>query len=186
MTYSVYSITCPIAKQIYFGYTKRLALRLAEHKRAFAGATSFTGYSPFRLPECKMLKPEYAVIAQFRTQSEAMKLETKLIDQGQTHLFLKCLNKPLKNIKHSDATKASISRAKMGRYEGANNPFYGKKHSEASLQRMRDNTNACRVSCEGKEYDSLQAAAKAYNRTSGAMHNRLNSAKPRWSQFFYL
>lgn len=41
------------------------------------------------------------------------------------------------------------------------------------------------VSCEGVQYESL-STAKAYNLTDGAMHNRVNSKKEKYKDFYYL
>jgi hypothetical protein len=45
-------------------------------------------------------------------------------------------NRPIHNVPHSLEAKAKMSLAKVEAYKGVNNPFYGKKHSEATKQRI--------------------------------------------------
>ena len=74
---------------------------------------------------------------------------------------------------------------------GTSNPFFGKKHSEDSKEKMRQAamgrlpTNSKTVIALGVEYPSMASAARACNITSGAMHYRINSTSKRWVDFFY-
>lgn len=40
-------------------------------------------------------------------------------------------------IKHSEASKIKMSLNRKGKYSGKNNPFFGKKHSEETLNKLR-------------------------------------------------
>lgn len=75
---------------------------------------------------------------------------------------------------------------------GENNPFYGKKHSEATKKKLSESAkgripaNARRIHAEGNEYPSLAAMARHYGITSGAAHYRVNSPAKQWENFFYI
>jgi len=75
---------------------------------------------------------------------------------------------------------------------GENNPFYGKKHSEATRKKISEKakgripSNARKISAEGKEFPSLAAMAREYGITSGAAHYRVNSPAKKWEDFFYI
>ena len=75
--------------------------------------------------------------------------------------------------------------------KGKNNPFYGKTHSDETKKIMSENmkgrvpVNAREIFAEGNIYPSMAAASRAYNITNGAMYNRINSASPKWEEFFY-
>ena len=74
---------------------------------------------------------------------------------------------------------------------GKNNPFYGRTHSKKTKKLLSDNRKGClpsncrEIFAEGIIYESLTAAGRAYSLTSGAMHNRVNSKREKWDEFFY-
>lgn len=71
---------------------------------------------------------------------------------------------------------------------GANNPFYGKTHTEETKQKLREYANARtikpsnskKVKADGVLYQTGQEAAKAFGITRGLVNYRCNSNKYNW------
>lgn len=74
----------------------------------------------------------------------------------------------------NDETKKKMSETMKGKYDGENNPFYGKKHSEESKKKMseshkgknagEDNGHAIKIICinTGEDFTCIQYACDKY------------------------
>lgn len=87
----------------------------------------------------------------------------------------------------SEEHRRKVSAARMGRFTGADNPFYGKRHtpetkrhlSELSYARAASpdytHPQARRVNCDGKVYTSVSAAARALGCVPASILFRIKS-----------
>ena len=82
----------------------------------------------------------------------------------------------------------AVTCSKCRNRSGANNPFYGKTHSEETKQKLREHaskrttkpSNSKKISADGVIYETATAAAKAHNITRGLVNYRCNSDKYNW------
>lgn len=64
---------------------------------------------------------------------------------------------------HSDETKKLLSESKKGKYTGENNPMYGKKHTEETIEKIKDAltgvalTSECKANMSKSHQENLQA-----------------------------
>lgn len=177
----IYAFKNKINGKMYVGQTTRtLEERTNEHlrhnKTAFDKALSKYGISNF----------EYKVIDTATTIEE---LNTKEI------YWIKKLNSLAPNgynlcfggnntlgYNHRKDTKEKMRLAKKGKFEGENNPFYGKKHTEETRKKMREawtdsrkeklvqmtktrktHTVKVRNVDTGEVFNSIKAAGEKYN-----------------------
>lgn len=80
-----------------------------------------------------------------------------------------------------------INAMKIRDISGTNNPMYGKKRTDSAnylklAEKKRLESNKCPVSCEGKKYESIDEAQKAYPGIS--VRKRLDNKK--YPNFFRL
>lgn len=65
-----------------------------------------------------------------------------------------------RTMKHSDESKKKLSESRLGKYKGLENPFYGKKHSEQTKQKLRELHLGKKLSEETKKKKSQSMKGK--------------------------
>lgn len=116
----IYMITNPHTKLSYVGLTKNLKKRLYQHKRDFT-------------VECDDFNIE-VIFDNIPSLAEANEMEKVFIDVH--HTFDNGYNKTRgggRKTEVSEETKIKLSKSNSGE----NNGFYGKKHNQESLNKMR-------------------------------------------------
>lgn len=65
----------------------------------------------------------------------------------------------------SAETRNKISLSRIGKYDGSNNAFYGKHHTEETKQKIREKANKRKVQCieTGEVFDSISECSRIMN-----------------------
>lgn len=129
--------------------------------------------------------------------------EESLIKMRKTFEYrgvVKGKNNPMYGKKHSEETKAKISKAQEGKYVGVKNPMYGKesamkgrKHTKESIEKMREvqmygKNHASKIVIDlsnGVFYESASELAMIYNLNKYTLRSRLNGHLPNNTNFKY-
>ena len=115
----------------------------------------------------------------------------------QTRKLISRLNKgraaPNKGCAMSDDQKRKLSASRMGKYKGADNPFYGKHHAQetkdilAAKARARNSATdyvhpqSRKVKCDGKVYKSVSEAARILGCVPASILFRIKSPNFKYS-----
>lgn len=137
----IYTIICPETLQVkYIGKSKRkLKYRLTEHIKMAKHKNTLLG-TWIKSLNNKNLIPIIEELDIANNEEIANILEIMYIGLFKSWGF------KLKNMTNggdgmcnmTKETKDKISKTKIGKYSGENNPFYNKKHTEESLEKMRN------------------------------------------------
>lgn len=93
----------------------------------------------------------------------------------------------------SEIAKSANSCFKCMDRSGSANPFFGRTHSESTKECIRNHRlGKPNLKCSKPlntpdgVFSSLTSASDFYNKTPGAILNRIRSDKPKWSDYYYL
>ena len=83
------------------------------------------------------------ILFEFETREKAAEFESKIIEENIKNPLNRNYFIPTKEVgfygySHSTETKQKVSNTMSGRHAGENNPFYGKKHSKTSLNKIKE------------------------------------------------
>lgn len=141
------------------------------------------------------------------SQEEKHKRYAHTKGEGNPNYKNRGINSPLYGVKKPEGFGEKISKALKGRklnenqkkalrengFKKGDTPWnkgktglqkWTKEQHEKRSKGLPQNRK--KVYCEGKIYDSLGNAAKAYNITPGAMNYRINSDKEKFKDFYYI
>lgn len=136
-----YLATNEINEKCYVGYTmKTLAKRRSEHERDTFSCTRRVFYNAIR----KYGKDTFywQIIYESDNVEKLKKHEIMLIELYSSHISKNGYNMTLggdgiiTGSKLSDATRKKQSISHIGLFDGKNNPFYGKTHTQETLKKM--------------------------------------------------
>ncbi len=133
--YFVYKITNLINNKIYIGKTYDVRGRLQDHKKA-AKRKDPNDYSSLHRAMNKYGYDNFIieVLAEFKTDKEALKAEVKLIKKynsmdRKVGYNLTCGGDGASGFKFTKKQKAKMNKDKKEKYLGEGNPFFGKRHT---------------------------------------------------------
>ena len=98
----------------------------------------------------------------------------------------------LKGTHLSEETKKKLSEARKGRFTGKDNPFYGKKHSQETIDKIKKISkgrlppNTIKIKIDDIEYESITDAARKLNMCAPTILWRLKSKNPRFNNYKYV
>ncbi len=82
----------------------------------------------------------HEILLETKTQADAKATEIKLIEDYNTFRWgynMTIGGEGTCGFKHTNVSKQVMSKLKVGRYEGCNNPMFGRKHTEGSKNKNR-------------------------------------------------
>lgn len=156
-TFTIYKLTCSINNKLYVGYTKNtLDKRFTEHVRKSKGKTNTKLYNAMRkyginnftiealeITNSKQIALELEIqyIKKLNTLYEGYNMTiggdggTTTKDRNLTQEHKNKISEALIGVPKSKKHKQSLKDAHAD-FSGENNPFYGKTHSEESIQKI--------------------------------------------------
>lgn len=171
----IYKIENLLNGKVYIGQTVRsLNERISEHKRKgniLHLAINKYGWENFKAQivfetECfEELQEE---------EIRWINVENSLVPNGYNIVEG---GKGTKGYKHASDTKDIMRNKKQGKYLGENNPFYGKKHSQETLEKMRGRI----MSEENKsKLKASHSTVRVINNTTGETFNSIKEASEKY------
>ena len=180
--FTIYQIKNIKDDYIYIGKTSEISNRLSHHRRCLKNNTHGNKFLQEAYNDNGIFS--YQILYTNLSEEEADFLERKLIKENKNKVYNFMFSGKPKE--HSDETRLKISLSKTGTMSGENNPFYGKKHSEDTIQKLsRDlsdgrrklgkNAFAKKVVVYGKIYGTVKEGIEASGYKKSAFYSRLRN-----------
>ncbi len=140
--------------KIYIGETtKTLNKRLSEHRKRIKAGYKLPLYDDVRKYGFDSFVVEQIDTA--KTQNELYAKEKKWIKHYSSIVpngyNLTDGGKGTVNYHHTEEDKIKMRKLKLGKYDGKNNPFYGKHHSEEQIAKWKKERSGRKLTKEWKE-----------------------------------
>lgn len=81
--------------------------------------------------------------------------------------FMNSENNPNIGRKHSEEVKLNMSKAKIGKYVGENNPMYGQKRPDLSERNLKGSIKICQLDLQTGELIKIWDSLRECSRTTG-------------------
>lgn len=178
----IYKATNKLNGKMYIGQTIRtLEVRMAEHARH--------SKSPFdkAIQKYGLENFEVEVIDTADTIEELNQKEIYWIKYYNTYEgdgYNSCLGgENTTGFHHREESKAKMSEAKRRMYNGADNPFYSKRHSEETCRRFSEQRKGRKLTEEWKQHISEGSIAKVKVRNieTGEIFNSIREAAEKYN-----
>lgn len=156
-------------KKPYFGISRELHKRWGHHRRCLKNNAH--GNPELQEDYNKGYDFNYCILKDKLSEVEAFELEREIIREHKEFVYNFTFSGK-KRSPLSEEVRQKISKSRKGKLVGEDNHFYGKKHSEESIQKMKNSLNkhdrsggnnnfARKVEYKGVVYNSVKDAREA-------------------------
>jgi group I intron endonuclease len=140
----IYQIINKADKKIYVGSAKAFSKRWRDHKKLLRKNKHYNRYLQNAWNKYGEDSFEFQIL-EITTEQLLLEKEQYYLDKFAAHVsrggynMCEFAGRPLGRLITSE-TRKKISESLRGRYGGEKNPFYGKKHSAETLQKIKENS----------------------------------------------
>ena len=193
--YTIYKATNRITNKSYIGFDSHYPNRIKEHQKAIT-KERLSHYAFYRaIIKYGFHCFEWSILYQSKDKDHTLnEMESYFIEQYD--LFNNGYNMTkggdgTPNFVYTDEHKKKWSNVKLGN----KNPFYNKKHTEESKQKIKlknietkskmTHSNQWRkvVSPTGEVYNSIEQASKAHNMNGSTLRHKVRKSQDGWRYF---